>query len=183
MVIAQQWLYMLHCSLLRAYPHFFSEGCAYDVCDCSRLPSPWLGSHGDYYPTAPTAPSLRPLVRSGSLIRHELVQVYDHQPWSRVPLHPVCVYHIVFPGDYIVQALPWALELQWFAFVQVGDRGTFCHPRGSPRSLPVCRNEFSSGHWPASGVGRHNCECRVDGSLNLSRDQLWVFPCRGCPKE
>jgi hypothetical protein len=63
---------------LQAYRHFFfSKSCTCDVCDRSRLPSSWLGSHGDYS-TAPAAPSLRPLIPSGSLIRYKPVQVYHH---------------------------------------------------------------------------------------------------------
>jgi hypothetical protein len=34
--------------------------------------------HGVYSPTAPAAPSLRPLVLSGSLVRCQLVQIYHH---------------------------------------------------------------------------------------------------------
>jgi hypothetical protein len=64
----------------------------------------------------------------------------------------------------------------------LGDRAILCCPPGSPRSWPVCRNEFSSGRWPASGVVRHDCGCRVDGPLNLQRDRLWVVPCRGLPQ-
>jgi hypothetical protein len=59
---------------------FFSEGCACDVCDRSHLPSPWLGSHGDYPPTAPVAHSLRLLVPSRSMIRCQSVQAYRHHP-------------------------------------------------------------------------------------------------------
>jgi hypothetical protein len=36
------------------------------------------GLHGDYSPTGPAAPFLRPLILSGSLIRCESVQVYHH---------------------------------------------------------------------------------------------------------
>jgi hypothetical protein len=58
----------------KAYRYFFfSEGCACDVCDRRRLPSPWLSFRSDY---SPAAPSLRPLVMSGSLIRCVPVQVY-----------------------------------------------------------------------------------------------------------
>jgi hypothetical protein len=72
---------------LQAYCHFFfPEGCACDICDRPHLPSPWIGSHGAYSPTAPDASSLRPLIPSGSLIRCKPVQVYHHQPRSRVPL-------------------------------------------------------------------------------------------------
>jgi hypothetical protein len=72
---------------LQAYRHFFfPEGCACDVCDWPRIPSSWLGSHDDYSPTAPTAPSLRPLISSSSLIRCKLFQAYHHQPRSRVVL-------------------------------------------------------------------------------------------------
>jgi hypothetical protein len=61
-----------------AYRNFiFSEGCACDICGRPRLPTPWLSSHGDY---TPTAPSLRPLVPSGSLIKCQAVQVYHHHP-------------------------------------------------------------------------------------------------------
>jgi hypothetical protein len=68
---------------LQAYRHFFfSEGYACDICVRPRPPSMWLGSHGDY---SPSAPSLRPVIPSSSLIRCDPVQVYHHQPWSRVP--------------------------------------------------------------------------------------------------
>jgi hypothetical protein len=135
---------------LQANRHFFfSEGCVCDICDRSHLPSPRLGSHGDYSPTIPAAPSLRPLVLSGSLIRCEPFQVYHHHPRSRVPLDTV--YHIIYLGDYLVWALPWGLEPS----CGLDDRATLYRRRGSPRSWPVCRNEFSSGHWPASGVGGH----------------------------
>jgi hypothetical protein len=71
---------------LQAYRYFFfSEGCACDLCDQSRLPSLWLGFHGDYSPTASTAPSLRPLIPSSSQMMCKLVQVYHYQPRSRVP--------------------------------------------------------------------------------------------------
>jgi hypothetical protein len=76
---------------VQVYCHFFfSKGCACDVCDWSRLPSLWLSSHSDYSPTVPAAPSLRPLVLSGSLLRWELVQVYHHHPRSRVLLDHLC---------------------------------------------------------------------------------------------
>jgi hypothetical protein len=39
---------------------------------------PWLGNHGDFSPTSPAAPSLRPLVLSGSLIGCQSAQVYHH---------------------------------------------------------------------------------------------------------
>jgi hypothetical protein len=45
---------------LQVYSHFlFSVGCACDICDRPRLPSPWLGSHGHYSPTAPAAPPFK----------------------------------------------------------------------------------------------------------------------------
>jgi hypothetical protein len=60
-----------------------NEDCACDVCDRPRFPSLWLDSHGDY---SPTAPSLRPLVPNGSLIRCEPVQVYHHHSYSMAVL-------------------------------------------------------------------------------------------------
>jgi hypothetical protein len=65
---------MPHCFLLKVASNglqaylrfFFSEGCACDVCDWPR---------GDY---SPTAPSLRQLVPSGSLIWCEPAHVYHH---------------------------------------------------------------------------------------------------------
>jgi hypothetical protein len=66
---------------LPAYRYFlFSEGCACDVSDQSHLPSLWLSSQGDYSPTAPAAPTLKPLIPSSSVIRRQLVQVYYHHP-------------------------------------------------------------------------------------------------------
>jgi hypothetical protein len=54
---------------------FFSEVSARDV-------FLWLDffNCGDFSPTAPTAPSLRALVPSGSLIRFPSIQVYHHHP-------------------------------------------------------------------------------------------------------
>jgi hypothetical protein len=60
---------------LQAYRHFFSEGCAW-----SHLPPCSSFFHGVYSPTAPAAPSLRPLVPSGSLIGCQSVQVYHRHP-------------------------------------------------------------------------------------------------------
>jgi hypothetical protein len=59
----------------------------------------------------------------------------------------------------------------------LGDRATFCHPRGNLQSWLICHAEFSSCHWPASGVGGHNGGCHVDGPLRLPHDRLWVVPC------
>jgi hypothetical protein len=64
----------------------------------------------------------------------------------------------------------WAIS----SSCRLGDRATLCHPRGSLCSWPVRHNEFLSGHWPALGVGRHNCGCHVDGPLNLPRTGLDV---------
>jgi hypothetical protein len=57
----------------------------------SRLLSPCMFflSRGDYSPTATTAPSLKLLVASSSLISCRPVQVYYHHPWLTVPLDPV----------------------------------------------------------------------------------------------
>jgi hypothetical protein len=87
---------------IQAYQHFFfSESCTCNICDQPCLPSPWLSSHGD---CSPTAPSLRSLVLSGSLIKWKVVQVYHHQPQSMFLLDPV--YHIIYLGCYLVRALP-----------------------------------------------------------------------------
>jgi hypothetical protein len=163
---------------LQMYRHyFFSEGCACDVCDRSRLPSSWLGSHGDCSPTAVAAPFLRPLVPSSSLIRCEPVQMYPYHPRSRVPLDPI--YHVIYPRDYRVWALPWGLKLGWLLSCGWADRDICRRPRDSPGSWSMCRNEFSSGHWPTSGVGGRNCGCSVDGPLDLLHDRLLVVPCLG----
>jgi hypothetical protein len=67
---------------------------------------------GGCSPTAPTAPSLRLLVPSSSLIRCEPVQVYHHHPRPRVPLDPVYYEYIINPGDYFVWALPGGLKFR-----------------------------------------------------------------------
>jgi hypothetical protein len=64
----------------------------------------------------------------------------------------------------------------------LGDGATLCRTPVSPQSWPGGRTDFSSGHWPASGVDRHNCGCRVDGPLNFPHDLLWVIPCQGMPQ-
>jgi hypothetical protein len=93
---------------LQVYNYFFFLGlCLW--CLWLVPPSPWLGSYGEFSPTAPT---LRPLVLSGSRIRCELVQVYHHQPQSRVLLDSL--YHI-YPDDYLLWAL-WGWVVGWFLF-------------------------------------------------------------------
>jgi hypothetical protein len=106
---------MLHSSLLKAirpnrlqaYRNFlFSDVCACEVCDRSRLPCFWLCCHDDYFTTAPAAPFLRLFLSSGSLLRCEPVQVHQHLPQSRDPPDPV---HLI-----IVRDLPWGLEIWLF---------------------------------------------------------------------
>jgi hypothetical protein len=63
-------------------------------------------------PAAPAAPSLRLHIPSDSLISCQSFQVYHHHPQSRVPLGPL--YHIVYLSYYLVQALPWGLDLEQF---------------------------------------------------------------------
>jgi hypothetical protein len=67
---------------LQAYRHFFfSEGCACDVCVIGLTFLPVARMFAVFtLPTAPAAPSLRPLVPSGSLLRYHSVQVYHHHP-------------------------------------------------------------------------------------------------------
>jgi hypothetical protein len=68
---------------LQAYRHIlFSDGCVCDVCDRPQLPSWWLGSPGNYFPTAPAAPSSKSVVPSGSLINYHSVQVHHHHLFS-----------------------------------------------------------------------------------------------------
>jgi hypothetical protein len=50
------------------------RGCACDICDCYRLPTPWLDSSCDSSSTAAAAPSLRSIVQSESLISYQLLQ-------------------------------------------------------------------------------------------------------------
>jgi hypothetical protein len=67
--------------------------------------------------------------------------------------------------------LPMGIEV-WMTFLSWGwaiNR----RPGGSPSTWPVYRSKFSSGRWPALGVG-----CRTDDPLNVPRDRLWVVPCR-----
>jgi hypothetical protein len=59
------------------------------------------------------------------------------------------------------------------------DRARRRRPLGNLRSWLVYRTEILSCHWPGSGVGRHNCGCRVDGPLSLPHNRSWVFPCLG----
>jgi hypothetical protein len=95
-VFVQQWVYTLHCPSLRPFVpnslqacrhYFFSDSCVCDVCDRSHLLPCCSAFRGVYSPTAPVAPSLRPLVPSGSIIGCQSVQVYHHHPafamWGR----------------------------------------------------------------------------------------------------
>jgi hypothetical protein len=135
----------------QAYHHFFfSTCCACDVCDRPGLPSPWLCSHGNYSPTAPSLCSLWPLVPNSSLTRCESVQVYHHHPWSRVLLDPV--YHIIYLWDYLMWALPGWLELGQFPLCA----GWTTEPHFVTLMVARAVGRFSSGHWPASDIG-HNC--------------------------
>jgi hypothetical protein len=78
---------------------------------------------------------------------------------------------------------PMGIEA-WMTFLLCRWATHHC-PGGRTCSRPVCRSEFSSGHWPASGVSWHVYECPVGGPLNVLRDRLWVVPCRGggCRKQ
>jgi hypothetical protein len=85
-VIAQQWVCVPYCSLVRlfilnslqAYHHFFfSEGCACGVCDRPCLLSMWLSPCSA---TAPSACFLRSFVLSSSLIRCHAFRVYHRHP-------------------------------------------------------------------------------------------------------
>jgi hypothetical protein len=67
---------------LQVYHHFiFSKGSDCDICDLLAFLPCGSVLMGDY---SPTAPSLRPHILNGSLIRCGPVQVYHHQPRSRV---------------------------------------------------------------------------------------------------
>jgi hypothetical protein len=87
----------------------FSEGCACDVCDWSRLSLPWLGSRAEYSPNASPPPSLRALVPSGSLTSCEPVQVYHHHPfsvWGGGARPPRCLYtHFSQPNGKLDRSL------------------------------------------------------------------------------
>jgi hypothetical protein len=113
--------------------HFlFFENCACDLRYQSRLPSPWIGSHDDYSPTAPTAPSLRSLAPSVSLIRCELVQMYHHQPRARVPFGSMQA-----EVPKVVDA-PTSLTLQlWVVYSLVSERAE--PSTVSSHSLPETR--------------------------------------------
>jgi hypothetical protein len=91
-VVAYQRPYKLYCSLLKAVRPEWPTGilaflfrglCLRRLCLVSPF-SPWLGFHGDYFPTAPAVRSLRPLVPSASHIGCQSVQVYQHHP--RLPI-------------------------------------------------------------------------------------------------
>jgi hypothetical protein len=107
---------MSHCSFLRlfilnqlqAYHDFF----LFDVCEWSCLLSLWLGSSIHSSPTAPIAASLRRLTPNGSPITWHLIQMYHHNPRSRVLFDRVC--HIVYPRGYPVQSLLRGLKLGRF---------------------------------------------------------------------
>jgi hypothetical protein len=77
-VAAQQRLYTLHCSLLKALCPEWSTGVPpfllfRELCLVSSS-SPWFGIHGDYSPTASATPSLRALVPSVSVKGCQSVQ-------------------------------------------------------------------------------------------------------------
>jgi hypothetical protein len=103
-VVAYQWLYTLHCPILKAiHPEWPTGVSPFLLFQGLCLGSPsslWLSFHSVY---SPTAPSLRPLVLSGSLISCELVQVHHNQPRSSILLDPI---YIIYLGQYLVQALP-----------------------------------------------------------------------------
>jgi hypothetical protein len=105
--------------------------------------------------------------------------------WYTSKLKVPSLLSLLFAFEDIVTWMdrPMGIEV-WVTFLSSGwaDRATLRRPRGNPRSWPVCHNEFSSGHWPASGVDGHNCKCRVDDPLNLPRDRLWAVPCQGVPQ-
>lgn len=82
-VVAYQRFYMPHCS----FPaNFFSEGCVCDICVQPRLPCP-CSVFTVTTPASLGAPSSRPFVPNGSLMRNQAVQVYNyHPPFPRAVL-------------------------------------------------------------------------------------------------
>jgi hypothetical protein len=82
--IAKQRFHTWYCSLLKAICPEWPTGVT-PFLIFRRLwlvlpSSPWLGFHGDVFPTALAAPSLRPLVPNGSLVGCQSVQFYHHLP-------------------------------------------------------------------------------------------------------
>jgi hypothetical protein len=63
---------------------------------------------------------------------------------------------------------PWAVSPSY----GLGNKAMLCHSPNGPQTWPGGRIEFSSGHWPVSGVDGHNYGCPIDGPLNLPRDRL-----------
>jgi hypothetical protein len=116
------------CTTLSSFP----EVCACDICNQYHLPSLWFVSHSDRSPIAPTAPALRPLIPSSSLIRCKPVQVYHHQPLSRVP------FWSVWAKVLRVVNVPTSLTLKLlvvFSFVSEGANPS----TGSSHSVPITR--------------------------------------------
>jgi hypothetical protein len=148
---------MPHCSTLRLFvPNglqvyhnfFFSEGCACDACDWPRFPSLWLSSCGDYSPTAPAAPSSRPLIPSSSLIRCKPVQVYHHHLCS-------------FP-----RAMLWAPLLLFWR----GPTPPQCQPTShSPVEGPTIRFLIPNSAF----FLRHSCRFAPQSFIPLLRS--WIF--------
>jgi hypothetical protein len=102
----------------------FLKGCAYDVCDRSHLSSSWLGSHGHYSLTAPSAPSLRPLVLSSSKIRCHSIQVYHHHP--SLPIGEGKVLRVV--NAPTAMALNLLLVVSFFVSEGAGPSTMSSHP-------------------------------------------------------
>lgn len=74
---------MPHCYVLKTIHsyHFSTFLRAVAVISLNFLPIyPWLSSNGNYSLTIPTAPSLKPIILTSSLIRCEPVQVGHHHP-------------------------------------------------------------------------------------------------------
>jgi hypothetical protein len=116
---------------LQLYCHFFLSG-AVVLMSMMGLTFPLHGSgtsHGDYFPTAPTASS-RPLTTSGSLIRCT---------WSYTGSCTNNVSYRAPPRNIGA----WATSLScWWA-----NKATRCRPCGILSSWLVCHSELSSSHF------------------------------------
>jgi hypothetical protein len=97
---------------LQAYTHFFFPRTVFVTSIIVLAFFPMANSNGDYSPTAPAVPSLRPLVPSGSMIWYETVKMYHHLPQFRVRLDSV--YHRIYLREYLALAIPYGLKFRRF---------------------------------------------------------------------
>jgi hypothetical protein len=136
---------MLHCTTGIQQFLVFRGMCLRRLCSVSPS-SPWLGFHGDYFPTAPAAASLRPIVTRDFLIICQSVQFYHHHRFFHIMAHNSYVRWVPFHhGMARPQVADGGDALQfWRVAANILNKQSRTADKGWSSSLGVARGVNSS---------------------------------------